>query len=584
MVSRSRIHHDVFSRRMTVLAVFLLFVTAVIIFKLFVLEAVQGALNRKLAEGQYSIYKKLLPSRGEIELIDPTTLQPTLLATNVKQFLVYAVPQEVLEPQLTADSLATVLSLNPADILPKLTDKTRKYVPLKKKLTDDEQAKVTALKLPGIYFDSEDTRIYPQQTLLSQTLGFVGYNSQNTSTKVGLYGLEKFFQKDLSGLSGNVAQENDPSGAWMYGSNQQIQQAQDGKNLILTIDKSIQFKAESLLSDTVTKNGADSGCVIVEDPKTGAILAIASYPNFDPNQFNLVTNASFFSNEAVVGNYEPGSIFKAITMAAAIDESKVQPSTTYTDTGSVVVGKYTIKNAEGPARGTITLTQALDQSLNTGAIFAENQLGNQDFYKYLQAFGFGLKTGIELPEAYGSLDNLKGNNEVNFDTASFGQGITVTPMQMVQAYATLANGGKMMKPYIVESSVDADGNATVTKPQQAGQPVSAKTANTVTAMLVDVVENGLGKKAAAPGYYIAGKTGTAQIAGPGGKYLVNDNIGTFVGFGPVEDPQFVMLVRIDHPRDVSFAESTAAPAWGQLAQFILSYDHISPTRPTPTNH
>jgi stage V sporulation protein D (sporulation-specific penicillin-binding protein) len=350
----------------------------------------------------------------------------------------------------------------------------------------------------------------------------------------------------------------------------------------LTVDSTIQFQAQSVLDSAVTKNGADSGSVIVADPKTGKILAIANYPDFDPNHFNQVTDPSVFNSEAVTGNYEPGSTFKAITMAAALDENKVTPTTTYTDTGSVNVDNYTIKNALPGARGVQTMTQVIDFSLNTGAIFAENQLGNPDFLKYVKAFGFGQKTGITLPETAGDISGLKGNIQVNYDTASFGQGITATPLQMLEAYTALANGGKMMKPYIVQSEIFPSGKTVNTGPTEVGQIISPNAAAEVSAMLVDDVENGEGAKAAVPGYYIAGKTGTAQVAGPDGKYIANDNIGSFIGYGPVEDPKFVMLIRIDHPRDVAFAESTAAPAWGQLAQFILNYMQVPPDRPLPT--
>jgi cell division protein FtsI (penicillin-binding protein 3) len=358
------------------------------------------------------------------------------------------------------------------------------------------------------------------------------------------------------------------------------QPAQDGADLILTIDKTIQFQAENILDDTVTKNGADSGCVIVANPKTGAILAIAGYPDFNPNQYNLVTDPSVFNDEAVTGSYEPGSVFKAITMAAALDEGKVTPQTTYDDTGDVLVDGFHIHDSDNKAHGITTMTQVLDWSYNDGAVYAEQQLGNQDFLKYVNKFGFGQPTNIELPEAVGNLSSLNDNNiQVNFDTASFGQGITVTPMQVLQAYTAFANGGKMMKPYIVQSEVFPNGRVINTQPQVASQVISSQTASTIDAMLLDVVENGYGKEAGVPGYYVAGKTGTAQVAGPDGKYLVNDNIGTFVGFAPVTNPQFVMLMRIDHPRDASFAETTATPAWGKLAQFILNYDQIPPERP-----
>ncbi|HVY67679.1 MAG TPA: penicillin-binding protein 2, partial [Patescibacteria group bacterium] len=536
-----KINKTSFSRRSSFLAAFLLLFFLGLAARLFYLEVVHGAQAREQADAQHSIYQKLFPSRGEIKLADKLSNDTIPLATNLKSYLVYAVPQDILNPSLTAASLAGALGLDQKDVLAKISNTDKKYVPLKKQLTDEEQDKIKALALPGIYFDSEDTRYYPENSLLSQTLGFVGYD--NSGAKRGLYGLERYFDKDLAGTPGQLVAEQDTAGAWIFGATRQEQPAEDGVDLILTIDKTIQFQAESLLQNTVTKHGADSGSVIVADPKTGAILAMANYPTFDPNQYNKVADPAVFNNEAVTGNYEPGSVFKALTMAAALDEGKVTPDTTYTDTGSVSVDNFTIRNSDHKAHGVQTMTQVLDWSLNTGAIFAKDQLGNQDFYKYLVKFGFGQPTGIELPETKGDLAGLSGKVEVNYDTASFGQGILVTPIQMVQAYDALANGGKMMKPYLVQSKIYPDGRTVNTQPQAVSQVISPQTDSALTAMLIDVVENGYGKDAGVPGYYVAGKTGTAQVA-QNGKYLENDNIGSFIGYAPADDPKFVMLIRI----------------------------------------
>ena len=262
-----------------------------------------------------------------------------------------------------------------------------------------------------------------------------------------------------------------------------------------------------------------------------------------------------------------------------MNENKLSADTTFVDTGSITIDGYTIKNSDNKAHGVQNMTQVLDESLNTGAIFAKDQIGNSVFHEYVKKFGFGSLTGIELPESKGNLDSLKSNVQIDFASASFGQGITVTPMQLVQSYTALANGGKMMKPYIIQSKVYSNGDKENTKPQEVGRVISEKTANVISAMLVSVVENGHGKRAGVPGYYIAGKTGTAQVPKKDGKgYEKDNNIGTFIGYGPAEDPKFVILVRVDHPRSVQYAESTAAPAWGKLAQFILNYLQVPPTR------
>lgn len=569
---------DLFAKRSRVMTAVLLILFLALAARLFALQVVGNKSARLLAEGQHSIYKKLLPSRGEIKVADRTTLETTAVATNLKAYLVYAVPQEIKDPEDQAEKLSKVINIEPQPLMEKMLNKDRKYVPLKRQLNDEEQAKIKELKLPGIYFDSEDTRVYPAKNLLSQVIGFVGYK---TDKKEGLYGLERYFEAELAGQSGEMRAEKDNAGAWIFGTTREMVPAVDGITLLLTIDKTIQYKAEGALKESVIKHGADSGSVVAVDPKTGAILAMATYPDYDPNSYNKVENPKVYVNETTVGSYEPGSIFKALTMAAAINEGKVGPDTSYNDTGSVVVDGFTIKNSDNKSHGQQTMTQVLDESLNTGAIYAKEQIGNQKFLEYVKAFGFGQLTGVELPEQKGNLENLKGNITVNFHTASFGQGITVTPLQMAQAFTALANGGKMMKPYIVQSKIYPDGNTVNTQPKAAGDIISKKTADLISAMLVSVVENGHGKRARVPGYWIAGKTGTAQVARKDGKpgYEANNNIGSFIGYGPVEDPRFVMIVRINHPRDVSYAESTAAPVFGQLAQFILNYYQVPPSRP-----
>lgn len=578
MLSRKTIPQTYNPGRLTALTVFLCACFVIIGLRLAFLQVVSAGDYRRLAEDQYTLFKTLTPVRGEIKVVDKFSAEPYTVATSIEKDLVYAVPATITNPQEVADKLGPVLGLEPADILAKISDKNKKYVALKKQLTDEEEQKIKDLHLAGVAFEPETLRFYPEKTFLSHVVGYIGYKDDQKS---GFYGLEQAFNDELAGKSGSVDQEKDAGGSWIFGTRRNIVPAINGDNLVLTIDKTIQFKAEEILKDTVDKHGADSGSVIVVDPKTGAVQAMASYPNFDPNVYNKVKNIETFNNLATIGNYEPGSVFKAITMAAAVDEGKVTPTSTYVDTGSVEIDGYTIKNSDQKAYGLQTMSQVLEDSLNTGAIFAKEKIGNADFLKYVKKFGFGLKTGIELPEGKGDLGNLSGSIKVNFDTAAFGQGISVTPIQLVQAYTALANHGAMMKPYIIQSKVDPGGKVSSTEPKKVEQVVSDKTASMLTAMLINVVELGHGKRAGVSGYYVAGKTGTAQVPRKDGKgYDPNNNIGTFVGYAPADDPKFVMLVRIDHPRDVSFAESSAAPAWGQIAQFLLNYYNVPPTRST----
>ncbi len=576
MVAKTAVIENAFKKRIVWVTVLLFVCFALIFLRLVFLQVVQGASYRAQADDQRTTVRRLEPVRGEIKVNDKFSGQPYAIATSIERALVYAIPESVTDLE-TAKKLSAIIGMPEEEIAAKFADKSKKYAPIKRQLTDSEKQQIENLNLPGIAFDSETYRYYPEGAFLSQLLGFLGYNKNDQ--RAGIYGLEQAFDEELTGIPGMLEQEKDISGTWIFGSRRDQTLAVNGDNLLLTIDKTIQFKAESILKDAVDINEADSGSIIVMDPKTGAIAAMASYPSFDPNQYSKVEDPSVYTNIATMGSYEPGSIFKPLTIAAAINEGKISASTTYEDKGEIKVDEYTIKNSDNKAHGIQTMSQVLEESLNTGVIFAKDKIGNKKFADYVKRFGFGKKTGIEVAEAKGDLENLNGNILVNYHTASFGQGINVTPIQMVQAYSALANRGKMVKPYVVASRVRPNGETEETQPTVVGEVIRPETASEVSAMLVNVVEKGHGKRAGVPGYYVAGKTGTAQVARKDGRgYEENNNIGSFIGYAPVEDPRFIILVRINHPRTVSFAESTAAPAFGKLAQFLLTYYDVSPTR------
>jgi cell division protein FtsI/penicillin-binding protein 2 len=542
------------------------------------LSVVQHDYFQAMAENQHGFVQKLTPARGEIYVKDRVSEKPYPVATNTIKYIIYAVPREIELPDETAGKLAELLKLDRAEVLGKITDTKRGYVPLVKGVSDDLVSQVTKAKLVGIHLDEEPTRVYPAGDFLSQVVGFVGYGSEGDQ-RMGLYGLEKYFEKQLAGTPGVIEAEADHKGNWITGSKRTFTPAIDGVDLQLTIDRSIQFKAETVLKEAVEKHGAESGNVIIADPKTGAILAMANYPSFNPNEYNKAKNPSVYQNLATTQNFEPGSTMKTITMAAALDAGVVSPTSTFEDTGVVEIDGYKIQNSDLKAHGNVPMTYIIRESLNTGAIYVQQKTGNQRFADYLKKFGFGSATEIELPENVGNLANLKNSKaDINFFTASFGQGITVTPIQMLQSYIAIANNGKIMQPYIIESITDPGKKKTEkTEPKVVREVISPRAASYTTAMLVDNVENGHGKRAGVPGYYIGGKTGTAQIAQEG-KYLANTNIGSFVGFGPIEDPKFVMIVNVVKPQGVKFAESTAAPAFGEIAKFILNYMEVPPTR------
>lgn len=444
------------------------------------------------------------------------------------------------------------------------------------------RTKPVTVIINGLGQESRSYRYYPEKNIGSNVLGFVALENDDDLVGQGRYGLEGSFDDILMGRAGSAKGERSANQAAILQGRDYKQQT-NGSDLILTIDRSIQNVACSKLLAAIKKQQADSGSVVIIEPKTGAVLAMCSAPDFDPNNFQLVKDLRQFNNQPTFEPYEPGSIFKAITMAIGVDQGKVTPQTTYNDSGLIKIGKNTINNSDHKGRGVVNMVRVLQDSLNTGMVYVLNRLGVDAFRDGVKKFGFGQKTGFEIDsESGGSLSNLyqRFGQDINTATASFGQGINVTTLQMVMAFGALANEGKLMRPYLVEEIVNPDGTRIKTEPQMVRQVISQQAAQTVGGMLVNVVEDGHGKKAGVNGYYVAGKTGTAQVPRQDGRgYLTNVNIGSFAGYAPVENPAFVMVVRIDHPRGVVWAESSAAPLFGEIADFILKYKQIPAERP-----
>lgn len=528
------------------------------------------------AEGQ-RLFEKALPSdRGEVFLDD--TPNPYPLAVNRQYFLAYAAPRDVADEYRTAHEVSSVLGLSPEAVAEKISKHDDPFEILKHRLSDDEAAKIRELNLPGIRLLPETFRYYPGNDLASQTVGFMGMQGDEYR---GQYGVESSFEEMLRGSDGVVSTERDASGGWIPFTSREMVEPLHGHDVVLSIRRVIQYEAEKIIKEAVQNFGADSGSLLVMDPKTGKLLALASAPNFNPNEYSSVEDPSVFLNPAVSLPYEPGSVLKPITMAIGIDDGKVNANTEYVDTGSVQEAGYDIRNAEDKVYGRSTMTKVLEDSINTGVIFVERQVGNERFREYLRRFGFGEKTGVELPaEVSGNLRHLENTRRsIEFFTASFGQGISVTPLQLLDAYAALANGGVLLKPQITDRVIASDGTVVETRPETVRRVVSEATAKEVGKMLRSVVVNGHGKRADVSGYLVVGKTGTAQVAKPGGGYEENTSIGSFAGYAPLDDPQFVVLVKIDHPRDVEWAESSAAPTFGKMMKFLLESARILPTEP-----
>ena len=489
--------------------------------------------------------------RGSIFLTDKDNV-PYAVALNKEFPLVYAVPVKVKDPASLAKKLVPILELDEQFLFQKLSKPNDPYEILKKKVSDETVNAIKALEEPALGIDDETLRYYPEGLYLSQVIGFLGFNKDG---QTGQYGLEEYYDKDLSGLISSA-------------------------DLVLTIDSAIQAQAGTLLAAAVKKWQANNGSIVVMNPKSGDIIAMASFPDFDANNYSAVLDKSIFVNPVTLKRYEPGSVFKPITMAIGIETGAVTPETEYYNTGSVQINNRIISNSiPDEILGWQTMTTVLEQSLNTGAVFVEQKVPKDIFLKYLKDFGINSKTGIDVSEVPGDLSGLSSMRDVNFATASFGQGVALTPIELLRALSTIANGGKLVRPHLVAKIVSRIGETYETKNDLPAQIISSETSAKLINMLVNVVENGSGRRAQIKGYTVAGKTGTAQVPDlKNGGYL-DEYIHTFVGFAPAYDPKFIALIKLDDPKGVRFAESTVVSVFHDLAQFIFSYLAIPPDKP-----
>jgi len=566
---------DVVQRgRLGVINFFFLLAMMLITTKLVQHQIIEHAAFLTLAKEQHSANEEVPAKRGEVLVYDSELKDYYPLATNVSLYSLNIVPTQIKRPELTAAKLMPYLTdtgIEESELLTTMKSNKVYVPPLRRRIEEPEAKEINALDLDGVILRTEEYRYYPEDSLASHILGFVNRD------KAGQYGVEGYFNKELSGKQGLSQVEQSSSGVQITVGNRKIISPEDGASVVLTINRAIQYYVEKKLKEYVDKFKATGGEVIIMEPNTGRVVAMASYPNFNPNYYSEYPLEDFV-NANISAVYEPGSVFKVITMAAGMDTGLVSPSTTYTDTGEVLVDDKIIHNSDLKAHGVQTMTEVLEKSLNTGAIYVVQKLGRYLFSKYLTSFGFGSATGIELDGEVGApIRSTKNWAEVDLATMAFGQGIAITPLQLITAFGAVANQGNLMKPHIIDKILYPSGAVSV-DPQMIRTVIKPGVAQLLSAMMVSVVQNGHGKQAGVPGYRIAGKTGTAQIPTSSGGYEDWDTIGTFVGFGPVDSPRFVMLTKIDRPQGMRFAESSAAPLFGEIAKFLLNYWQIPPEK------
>lgn len=569
-----------------------------------------------------------------------------LVGVEVKDGKLYAYPPQINNIEYTASTLSNYIDLSPNRLEQILAGKNR-YVVLGKKINPEISIEIRKLmdedenqNFFGLGLQEEYYRFYPEAELAANALGFV------TASGIGQYGIESKYNTQLQGKKGVFQTQRDGSiyGRQITVGDSVIEPAQDGDDIVLTIDRSMQMTIESMLEQAVKNYRADSGQVIVMDPDTGRIMAMAHYPSFDPNNFSAAlateeipltpeeveslveiegTEDEFwfyrnvaahdrykvmrekieneddadggfyiykrfknwigleaYQNKIVSSPYEPGSIFKTITMASAIDDKDVTPQTAFSDPGVLKVDEFEITNVSAECTGYVTMVDVLRNSCNTGVGWVAEKMGRNLFYSYMMKFGLGERSGIEFDHEHpGQIQHFTQWADSELVTHAFGQGLTSTPLQMALAYAVIANGGDLVQPHIVDKIIEKNGRVTETHPTKIHKVITEDTATQVTAMLTTAVENGVADNAQVDNHYVAAKTGTSQTY-KYGKPLsgAGTTIASIAGFGPVDDPQFVLLVKFDRPRSSEWAGETAAYLFSDIATYLYEYLGVPPDK------
>ncbi len=501
-----------------------------------------------------------------------------LLAANIFVYNVYAAPEGLSENQ--SEKVAARL----AEILPDVpqakikeavtfTDRKHLYNLIATAVTSDTADRIRNLqksdenKLPGIYLEPKPRRTYPNNNFMSQLLGFTNIDNK------GLVGLERFYNKELTGVPGTRLAEHDRDGTPIVLGQTQLKPPVDGGNITLTLDSSIQLMVERELKKGMDEHKAEKAMAIVADPQTGAILAWVSFPNYNPNEF-FKTDPTLFRDPLVSDVYEPGSTFKILTAAIGIDTGAVKPDSSADLPGCVLKYGKSICNFDKVGYKDQTVVKTLERSSNVGAMWIAEKYGPDKFYDYLQKFGIGSASGIDLDdEAEGVMRTNKSKDwsPLDFLTSAFGQSVAVTPLQLVQAVSAVANGGKLMKPFVVARITRGDQTIFENKPTFVRQVISPQSARTTTEMLVNAVRQGETRLADVKGYRIAGKTGTATL------YNSPLTIGSTIAYAPADNPRFIVLVRYDKTKDTPWGSNTAAPVVKNITEQLLAYYKIQPT-------
>lgn len=543
--------------KIVLLVIILLFI--IIIFKVFYIQVISYDKLNSLANSLWNRNLPIEANRGKI--LDTNGI---VLADNLTTASLVLIPNQIKNKEEVAESLAKILNVSYEEMYKHVSKKTsmERVHPEGRRLSYEIADKISNLKYDGVYLIKESKRIYPYDTLLSHTIGFVGIDNQ------GLSGLELTYNDYLTGEYGSIKYSSDAKGNKLELA-ESYEKPQDGMNLTLTINYELQASLERELDNAVSKYNPDQALGIAMNPKTGEILAISSRPNFSPSNYQNYTTEEINRNLPVWMTYEPGSTFKIITLATALEENVVDlEKDMYYDSGGIQVENARIKCWKAGGHGAQTYLQVVENSCNPGFVTLGQKLGKEKLFEYINKFGFGTKTGVDLNgESTGILFNLEKVGPVELATTSFGQGVSVTPIQQITAVSAAINGGYLLKPYIVKSVNEPETNSVILENNKTivRKVISDSTSEKVRYALESVVTNGTGRNAFIDGYRVGGKTGTAQKV-ENGRYMIGNYIVSFIGFLPANDPEIVVYIAIDNPKGITqYGGTVAAP----IARSIL---------------
>lgn len=559
--------------RLFIIAILFALLGSAIVLRLGYLQVVQHDYFSVLASQTHMRKFEIPAQRGNIFMQDRGDKSPVAMNRNRKTL--YADTRYIYDMEGVLRQLESILG----DDYSEKIQGADGYVELEREVDYDVAQSIEELEMSGIGLSDNYVRVYPEGHLAGQVLGFVNGDGK------GQYGIEEFFDNELSGQPGMFDARTDSRGIPLATDDNINTKPKPGSDVVLSIDRNIQAFTEAALEEGIEKHEADSGHAVIMEVDTGAVLGMANAPSFDPNQYGEVDDYGLFQNSTVSSQFEPGSGFKMFTMAAGLDDGVVSPGDTYEDSGPITVAGSRISNVLAP-QGETSMTEVIVRSLNTGAVHVLEQLGGgeinsqakQKLHDYFtQEFQLNQPTGIEQPgESVASMHEPDSVGQVEYANMTFGQGVATTMIRMTTSIGALVNDGTMYKPRLVDYYMDGD-EAVYSQPEVlADDVVTSETSQQLRKMMQEVVEDGGGYGTQIEGYKIGGKTGTAEIPHPDGGYYEDRYIGTFTGFAPVDDPKYVMTVRLDNPRSAGYAGNQAAEVFGDIMRQLIGYGGIPP--------